>query len=98
MCNLTSSQKDRINEKLGNFFFEKFPFTGRDIFQSTLHTFAPEKEVSAYVRELYNGGHFPSYWAAMKINGNDGPLLYFYVRKGTVARNVSEEIETNLKK
>lgn len=91
MCHLADSVRAEVDSTLKTFTKKGFKFTGRDIWL-VVNTAMPidrslMPEVSAYVRELFNGGaEVFSDYACMKVyaeglSNQERPLLYFRPEK-----------------
>lgn len=96
MCLLSVVQKAEVERTLREFLVKGAPFTGWDIVVALRDEQAdpayaqaaapPPREVSPYVRQLYNSGWFPEGWGSQKVRaGGKDALQYFPVPPRSVA-------------
>ena len=100
MCNLSEAAKETVSEAIIAHLQRKAPFTGYEVAAALNESGAilDNKEVSAYVRELFNKGKFSAkvQWASTQVTPGTGPVLYFVVAPASTAGKASKAIRVKL--
>lgn len=99
MCNLNDNDKSLVVQSVQALVKKGQPFTGRDVAEHVhvnWHRIEP-REVSSYVRELFNGGEdFFNGWASTQVIPRKGPLLFFKVTRNTSAAKKARKIRDSI--
>lgn len=97
MCMLIEEDRNKVLRAVKQFQKKGQPFTGMDVTQfleskqyDTWHPSWNHRDVSSYVRELFNTGKMLG-WASTNVTP-DGPVLYFQITKSMKADKVRKEI------
>lgn len=98
MCELNWVEKERVKAAVDVFMRRGQPFTGWQVFleikplDQDLPTYTSEaREVSSYVRELFNGGYLEG-WASTQARPRKGPVVFFKVPRWSKAYRVTKKI------
>lgn len=99
MCYLNNDEKHKVREVVADLMKVGLPFTGWEA--AKLCVAEPPagwaREVSAYVREMFNAGKMPG-WASHQVVPEEGPLLFFPVPPFSVAGIYARRIRRKLRK
>jgi len=91
MCMLNDTQCGAVAGVVAEFLKKGKPFTGQEVHRAC-NTAMPGREVSSYVRELFNSGDMPG-WASIQVVPKVGPVLYFKPSRTSAAAKAVTRIK-----